>query len=99
VADLPSVSFGKNVSPILGVCSGEVCHAPWQYATLVGAQSESCCDHRWLVEPGQPSNSHLIQAVRGVGACVPQMPLGEGSLAASDISALIAWVCAGALDN
>lgn len=97
--DLPSVSYRQDVAPILASCSGEVCHAPWQYPTLVGQRSASCCDHRWLLEPGQPSASHLIQAVRGTGACVPQMPLDEGALAASDIATLIAWTCEGAPDN
>jgi len=96
---MPAVSFAKDVVPILGLCGGDVCHAPWQYQALVGQHSTACCDHRWLVEPGQPSTSHVIEAVRGVGACVPQMPLGEGSLTDADIAKLVAWVCQGALDN
>ena len=99
MADLPSVSFAKDVVPALGLCSGEICHAPWRYDTMVGQTSTTCCDHRWLVQPGQPSASHIIQAVRGAGACVPQMPLDEGALADADIATLVAWVCQGALDN
>lgn len=98
-ASLPSVSFAKDVVPVLGMCTGEICHAPWRYDTMVGRHSTACCDGRWLVAPGQPSASHIIQAVRGAGACVPQMPLDEGTLADADIAKLVAWVCQGALDN
>jgi hypothetical protein len=98
-ASLPSVSFAKDVVPVLGMCTGEICHAPWRYDTMVGRRSTACCDGRWLVAPGQPSASHIIQAVRSDGACVPQMPLDEGALADADIAKLVAWVCQGALDN
>lgn len=96
---LPTVSFAKDVVPVLASCTGEICHAPWKYETLAGQHSTSCCDHRWLVDPAHPSASHVIQAVRGVGACVPQMPLDQGSLADADITKLTVWVCQGALDN
>jgi hypothetical protein len=95
----PAVSFTADVLPILKLCTGEICHAPWKYDTLVGQRSTTCCDHRWLVLPGQPSVSHVVQALRATNACVPQMPLDEGSLAASDIATIVAWVCQGALDN
>jgi hypothetical protein len=98
-ANAPVVSFAKDVMPVLAACTGEICHAPWRYDTLVGQHSVACCDHRWLVSPGQPSASHVVQAVEGVGACVSQMPLDEGSLPQSEIATLIAWVCQGALDN
>lgn len=97
--NVPSVSFAKDVVPVLGMCTGEICHAPWRYDTMVGRHSTACCDQRWLVSPGQPSASHIIQAVRGADACVSQMPLDEGALADADIAKLVAWVCQGALDN
>jgi hypothetical protein len=95
----PSVSFAADVLPILAQCTGEICHAPWSYATLVSQHSTACCDHRFLVEPRWPSASHVVQAVRGLGACVSQMPLDEGSLPDDQIATLMAWVCQGALDN
>jgi hypothetical protein len=98
-AGAPAVSFANDVMPILAACTGEICHAPWRYDTLVGRRSVACCDHRWLVSPGQPSASHVVQAVKGAGACVSQMPLDEGSLSQAEIATLIAWVCQGALDN
>ena len=96
----PTVSFAKDVAPILSgtTCSGEICHAPWQYNTLVNQRSYACCDHRYLIEPGQPSSSHVIQAVTGHGMCVDPMPLG-GKLPDATIATLIAWVCQGALNN
>jgi hypothetical protein len=99
LASEATVSFANDVAPVLARCGGDVCHAPWQYKTLVGQHSVSCCDHRWLVEPGRPSTSHVVQALRGVNACVPQMPLDEGQLADPQIAAVVAWVCQGALDN
>jgi hypothetical protein len=82
--------------PILASCTGEICHAPWRYDTLVQQRSASCCDHRWLVAPGQPSASHVVQALRGQSACVPQMPLDEGSLSDPEIATVVAWICQGA---
>jgi hypothetical protein len=93
--DLPKVSYANDVVPVLAQCSGDACHA-WNFGNTVGQHSVSCCDYRWLIEPGQPSASHLIQAVRGVGACVSQMPLGEGVLPKASINTLVAWVCQGA---
>jgi hypothetical protein len=98
-ASAPVVSFATDVMPILRACTGEICHAPWSYDTLVGQHSTVCCDHRWLIAPGQPSASHVVQALTNVDACVPQMPLDEGSLSQTEIATLIAWVCQGALDN
>ena len=96
----PAVSFAIDALPILKVCTGDVCHAPWKYDTLAGQRSTLCCDRRWLVEPGQPSVSHLVEALQGSSAaCVAQMPLNEGSLATPDIATITAWVCQGALDN
>ena len=94
----PVVSYTKDVAPILTGCTGEVCHVPWQYDTVVRQHSVACCDLRWLVAPGQPSASHIVQAVTGKNACVPQMPKG-GSLSSSEISTLIAWVCQGAKND
>ena len=95
----PAVSYAKDVAPIFAGCSGEVCHAPWQYDTTVDQHSQACCNHRWLVEPGQPSASHIVQAVTGVNACVSQMPQNEGSLSTASIATLIAWVCQGAKND
>jgi hypothetical protein len=95
---LPHVSYANDVLPILSQCSGEVCHPSWDYGNSVNQHSLACCDHRWLVLPGQPSASHVIQAVRGVGACVPQMP-DNGALPESSVTTLIAWVCQGATTN
>jgi hypothetical protein len=97
VASMPTVSYSKDVAPIFAGCAGEVCHAPWTFSAVVGQQSIACCDHRWLVEPFEPSASLIVQAVDGTG-CVPQMPMG-GSLADPDIATLTAWVCQGALNN
>ncbi len=94
---MPTVSFAKDVAPILVGCTGEICHASWTYNTLVGRESTACCDHRWLILPGQASSSHVVQALNGIG-CVPRMPLG-GELPESSIATITAWVCQGALDN
>jgi hypothetical protein len=99
-ASLPHVSFAVDVMPVLATCTGEICHAPWRYDTLVGTRSSACCDHRWLVAPGQPTASHVVEAVLGnSNACVSQMPLDEGSLSQSELATIVAWICQGALDD
>jgi hypothetical protein len=97
--DTTPVSFATDIAPILAGCTGEVCHMAWTYSTLVGQKSTTCCDHRWLIEPGQPSASHVVQALTGVEACVPSMPLGGKRLPDASLAALTAWVCQGALNN
>ncbi len=98
-ASAPTVSFMADVLPAVSACTGEICHAPWRYDSLVGQHSLACCDHRLLVAPGSPSTSHLVQALRGSNACVSQMPLDEGSLSSAEIATVVAWICQGAPDN
>ncbi len=88
------VSFARDVAQLVS-CSGEVCHQPWSYATLSGHASTTCCDHRPLVEPGWPSESHLFQAVTGVDSCVGRM----GALTDAQVALVAAWICEGAPDN
>ena len=92
------VSYSRDIAPVLAGCSGEVCHAAWDYGTLVNQRSSSCCDRRFLVAPAHPSFSLLTQALTGVDSCVGSMPQG-GHLPTPEIQAITAWVCQGALDN
>jgi hypothetical protein len=91
---MPQVSFQRDVVPLVG-CSGEACHQAWTYATLVGRQSNACCDHRPIVEPGRPSVSHLVQAITNVDSCVGQM----GDLNDAQVAVVIAWICENAPNN
>lgn len=92
------VSYSRDIAPVLAGCSGEVCHAPWNYGTLVNQRSKSCCDRRFLVAPAHPSFSLLTQALTGIDSCVGTMPQG-GQLATPEIQAMTVWVCQGALNN
>lgn len=88
------VSFQRDVLPLVH-CSGEACHQAWTYATLVNHASRACCDHRPIVEAGQPSASHLVQAITDVDSCVGRM----GDLDDAQVALVIAWICEGAPDN
>jgi hypothetical protein len=88
------ISFQRDVAPLVN-CSGEACHQAWNYGTLVGHDSNACCDHRPLVSPGWPSASHLFQAVTGVDSCVGRM----GALDDAQVSVIAAWICEGAPNN
>ena len=91
-------SFSKDVAPIVGSCSGEICHVPWTYDAFVGVHSTACCDKRFLVNPYEPSNSALVQALLGTNPCVGGMPPGN-PFARTQIEPVIAWVCQGAMKN
>ena len=93
-AGTSAVSYARDVAPLVG-CSGESCHMPWSYSTLVGRQSLACCDMRLIVDPYHPSTSHLVQAVRDVDSCVGRM----GDLDASAVATIVAWICEGAPQN
>ncbi len=91
---MPQVSYQRDVAPLTR-CTGEACHVPWSYATLVDKPSTACCDKRLIVDPGHPSTSHLVQAVSDVDSCVGRM----GQLEAPAIAVIVAWICEGAPDN
>ena len=93
----PALSFAKDVAPLVG-CTGEICHARWTYDSLVLRASSACCDHRLLVDPQRPSESHLVQALQGASPCVPRMPL-DGRLSDAQIATVVAWICQGAANN
>jgi hypothetical protein len=88
------VSFARDVAPLVG-CTGESCHVPWSYSTLVGRTSVACCDMRLLVDPFHPSASHLLQAVTDTDSCVGRM----GDLEPPAIATIVAWICQGAPEN
>jgi len=94
MVDAPQVSFKRDVARLVA-CSGEVCHSPWKYASLVGQHSTTCCDARLRVESGHPNESHLVQAIMGTSDCVDRM----GTLSDAQIATVIAWICQGANDD
>lgn len=89
-----AISFQRDVIPLVH-CSGEACHQAWTYRTLVGRASHACCDQRLIVSPGQPSASHLVQAISDVDSCVGRM----GDLGTAQVATVVAWICEGAPDN
>ncbi len=92
-----TLSFARDVAPNVG-CTGEVCHQPWAYDTLVAQHSHVCCDERPIVEPFHPSRSHLVETLLGTSPCVGRMP-PSGQLPAQTITDVIAWICQGAPNN
>jgi hypothetical protein len=93
------VSFAAKVKPILVGCTGETCHDPWSYESLVNQPSTRCCDGRLLVAPGDPAHSHLLKKLEGHDECGgAAMPPGA-MLPADQIEAVAAWICEGAPDN
>jgi hypothetical protein len=87
------VSFAADVAPIFGAhCNS--CHG-WSYGTTVNAAS-GCGGIR--VVPGNPNTSVLYGKVIGAPACGGSMP-PNGSLNATDLATLLAWITQGALNN
>lgn len=94
------VSFATDVQPILSGCTGELCHGPWLYASVVGKLATECCDGRLLVAPGDPARSYLLDKVRAHDLCKgAPMPLGFPPLPDAKIQAIADWICLGALKN
>jgi len=96
----PDVRFSVDVAPILGSCSGELCHDAWKYRTTVGVVSQECCDQRKLVDPGRPEQSYLLQKLRGVDLCgnSSEMPPGVNAPRAV-LDVVESWICVGAPNN
>jgi hypothetical protein len=95
------VSYSATVAPILSGCTGELCHAAWTRTLLVGRRSKECCDGRFLVVPGDPAQSYVVDKIGDhdlCGASSP-MPLGGPALSSGDIRAISDWICLGALED
>jgi len=99
------VSFTADVQPILeSKCSGEVCHdyswaAPDGYSAMVRKRAPECCDGRSIVSPGNPQDSYLVQKLRGVSICSGVVMPAAGTISATEIGTIEAWVCEGAPNN
>ena len=104
------ISFSNNFGAIFSnTCSGSLCHAGPRpaaglnlepgvaYSSLVGVPSTCGIP---LVDPGNPTNSYLLNKLTGTDMCKGrQMPLRDSALSSATISKLAAWICAGAADN
>jgi hypothetical protein len=94
------VSFATDVQPILSGCTGELCHGPWLYASVVGKAATECCDGRLLVAPGDPAHSYLLDKIRAHDLCRgAPMPLGLPPLPDAKAQAIADWICLGAPKN
>jgi hypothetical protein len=107
------VSFAGEVMPIfVAHCGGAACHgganpqkglaltsAAAAYTGLVGVASQECPATK-RVDPGSSSTSYLSWKLAGSGPCFSgsRMPK-SGSLAASDLATIDAWIAAGAPQN
>jgi hypothetical protein len=94
------VRYSTDVAPILGSCSGELCHDAWSYKTTVGIASIECCDRRKLIDPGRPDQSYLLQKLRGTDLCgnTSEMPPGV-NVPKAVLDVVESWICLGAPDN
>lgn len=83
------------MNPAQGLALG----AGKSYADLVNVAASECAAGRMRVVPGDPANSYLVQKLEGVSLCSgTQMPK-TGSIPASDITTIKAWICNGAPNN
>jgi hypothetical protein len=100
-ADFASIQ--ANVfTPICSVChvgasapEGLILDAQHSYNLLVNVPSTEVPSIR-RVNPGNPSNSYIIQKLEGHAAVGGQMPLGETPLPASTIAFIAQWITDGA---
>jgi hypothetical protein len=99
-ATVPGVSFARDVAPVLGGCTGELCHGPWYYSNTVNVPAPECCDGRKLIWPGHPERSYLLQKLIGSSdLCAgSSMPL-DYSLDQPTLDAIASWICLGAPNN
>ena len=99
------VSFQNDIVPLVGNCGGELCHGglasgTWPYTALVSQPTNECSDNRVIVKPGDPTNSYLIQKLKGVNMCSGvRMPKFGTALSNSDLQTIADWISQGALNN
>jgi hypothetical protein len=92
-----AVTYSGDVRPVLLGCTGELCHSPPDYDSLVDRLSTECCEGRLLVAPGGPAESYLLDKLEGRDLCFgSRMPLGDDPLGPDTIQQIADWICAGA---
>ncbi len=109
-----SVSFAADVVPILTTsCAKSLCHAGAQpkagldltaanaYGELVGVAAGQCSGgSRMRVEPGQPSESYVIDKVMNTDMCGNNKKMPPSTtLSTAKIQTIADWICMGAPDN
>jgi hypothetical protein len=91
--------FVSEVQPLFASCSGEICHSftAHQLAAEVGQASAECCPKRWLIAPGAPERSYLLDKLRAERLCAgAPMPLDQPPLSEPEIQTISDWICEGA---
>ena len=96
-------SLQANIfTPICSVChsgasapEGLILDAQHSYSLLVNMPSMEVPSIP-RVDPGNPTNSYIIQKLEGHAAVGGQMPLGETPLPASTIAFIVQWITDGA---
>jgi hypothetical protein len=107
-----SVSFAAAVQPIFTAkCATNGCHAgakPQEglnltvgkaHAGLVGVTADQCNDGRKRVQPGQPTESYLVDKIMNVDLCFGTRMPKLSSLPQGDVETIVNWICEGAPDN
>jgi len=106
-----SASFSADIQPIFkAACGGGDCHTDGSnvsslqlepdvaYSQLVDVASDGC-EGRIRVVPGDPDQSYLVEKLMGGAICNgKRMPLFT-TLPEEAIGKVVAWICAGALDD
>ncbi len=89
-------------TPICSVChsgagapQGLMLDAAHSYDLLVNVPSTEV-PTLLRVDPGNPTDSYIVQKLEGHAAVGAQMPLGEGPLPASTIAFIVQWITDGA---
>jgi len=107
--------FGANYSEIQAnvftpTCAASGCHigigAPHglrldpasSYGLLVSVRSEQS-PGMFLVAPGDPGSSYLIDKLEGTASFGNQMPLGSAPLSQAEIDVISLWILQGAVDD
>lgn len=95
------VSYAHDVVPIFNNCTGEGgCHQAPNRTTTVGIAAYECCDGRFIIAPGNPDESYLVDKIEDHDKCQGvRMPFGGAMLPQSEILTIVRWICEGAPDN
>ncbi len=101
--DIPDsdVSYSQFIQPVFNVkCNNSSCHNSADRAgglsleTWAGATADPL-----LVFPGEPDNSKLVWAIKGVSGAEPMPPIGYPPLTINQINGIETWIAEGANSN
>ena len=95
------VSYSQYIQPVFNVkCNNSGCHNSADRAGGLSLESwAGTTANALVVFPGEPGNSQLVWAVKGISGAEPMPPVGYPPMTINQIEGIETWIAEGAKSN